>query len=284
MTLSTNQLKRILQGIIIPPQPQIMVDLYMENAMPEPEIDRIANIVSQDVGLSSGMLKFVNSSSFGLQRKVTSIKQAVILLGIDAVTNIINGLAVKRDLTDGSIKSLQGIWDNSMDVAVTCSSLAKQVGFKYQDECYALGLFHNAGIPLMMGKFDNYSSVVKNGYNDELFNLTDLENKCFKTNHSVIGYYLAKSWGLPKASSYVIANHHRVADIFSDGFVGSSKIKTLTALLKMSEHVCKTSIRVGNSSSDTEWSLIGYYCLEYLELTQYDFEGMVEVCMEEGLS
>ena len=281
--LNTDQLKRVLQGITIPPQPQVMVDLHMEQAMPEPDMERIAQIISQDVGLSAAMLKFVNSAFFGLQRKITSIKQAVMMLGINSVANIINALAVKSELSDDSIASLHSFWDNAMDVAAVCSSIAKQIGFKYQDECYALGLFHNAGIPLMMQRFKGYQPILEEGYSDPDFQLTNLENKHFKTNHSVIGYYLAKSWGLPKTCSHVIAHQHRLEKLFGERIAGDTKTLTFASILKMAEHICSTYKLVGNAQFDHEWEKVGHYCLEHLELTQYDFEGIVEVCHEQGV-
>lgn len=93
--LTAEQIKNILQGIKIPPQPQILVDLQMEQVMPDPDMRQIARLISQDVGLSRTMLKFVNSRFFGLTNKITSIEQAVSLLGLNSVINILNGLSIK---------------------------------------------------------------------------------------------------------------------------------------------------------------------------------------------
>ncbi len=50
--LSAEQIRRVLQGISVPPQPQIMVDLQMEQVMPVPDLKAIARLISQDPGLS----------------------------------------------------------------------------------------------------------------------------------------------------------------------------------------------------------------------------------------
>lgn len=281
--LNEEQIKRVLQGIAIPPQPQVMVDLHMEQAMPEPDMTRMAQIIAQDVGLSAAILKLVNSAYYGLPRKISSIHQAVMLLGIHSVSNIVNGLSVKGELSDGAIEKLHNFWDNAMDVAAVCSSIANQIGFKYQDECYALGLFHNAGIPLMMTRFKNYKQVLEEGYQSIDFNLTDLENQNFRTNHSVVGYYLAKSWALPKTSCYVIAHHHRARSLFTERMAGDVKHLTFMSILKMAEHISETHKHLGNAREDYEWQAIGSYALEHLELTEYDFEGIIDVCREQGL-
>lgn len=282
-TLNENQLKLILQGISIPPQPQIMVDLHMEQAMPDPDMARISEIISQDVSLSAAVLKLVNSASFNLPKKIASIQQAVMLLGPTSVTNIVNGLAVKSELSDDAIQSLHSFWDTASDVAAICSSLANQLDFKYQDECYALGLFHNAGIPLMLKRFDGYQDVLKQGYQDPEFNLTDVENQAFRTNHSVVGYYLAKSWGLPKSCCAVIAKHHRVDYLFRHRVPGDSISLTFASILKMAEHIASTFRHIGKANEDYEWQKISHYALDHLELSEYDFEGMIEVCHEQGI-
>ncbi|MFT2098226.1 HDOD domain-containing protein [Marinomonas sp. 2405UD66-6] len=67
--LNESELKHILQGISIPPQPQILVDLQMEQAMPDPDMGFISSAISQDVSLSAAVLKFVNSAHFNLEKK-----------------------------------------------------------------------------------------------------------------------------------------------------------------------------------------------------------------------
>ncbi|WP_394181162.1 HDOD domain-containing protein [Marinomonas posidonica] len=282
-SVNENQLGRILRGISIPPQPQVMVDLHMEQAMPDPDMERIADIIAQDVSLSAAVLKLVNSNAFNIEQKIASIQQAVTLLGTDSVTNLVNGLAVKSELTDDAIQALHSFWDTATDVAAISSSLANQLNFKYQDECYALGLFHNAGMPLMMSRFENYQSIIEEAYQTAEFALTDVENRAFKTNHSVIGYYLAKSWGLPKSCCVVIAEHHRVDHLFRNRLPGSRLHLSFAAILKMAEHIASAYQHLGGADEDHEWNRIKHYALDHFELTEYDFDGLIEICHEQGL-
>ena len=80
--LTAEQIRQALQGISVPPQPQIMVDLQMEQVMPNPDLKNIARLISQDPGLSGALLKLVNSPFFGLANRITSIQRAVNLLAI----------------------------------------------------------------------------------------------------------------------------------------------------------------------------------------------------------
>ena len=84
--LSEGQIQEFLHGISVPPQPQIMVDLQMEQLMPEPDLKAIAKLIGQDPGLSGALLKIVNSPHFGLANRIASIQQAVNLLGCNTVS------------------------------------------------------------------------------------------------------------------------------------------------------------------------------------------------------
>lgn len=111
--LSPEQIQQVLQGISVPPQPQIMVDLQMEQFMPNPDLKSIAKLISQDPGLSGALLKIVNSPYFGLANKVSSIQRAVNLLGSRSVINMINALSIKGEMSDETIVTLNRFWDTA---------------------------------------------------------------------------------------------------------------------------------------------------------------------------
>jgi HD-like signal output (HDOD) protein len=281
--LSEEQINKILQGISIPPQPQIMVDLQMEQVMPEPDFDYIAKLISQDVGLAGTVLKVVNSPFYGLSNKITSIKQAVGILGMNSVVNIVNGISIKSSMSDAKIKTLTRFWDSAMDVAMTSATLAKAVGYNYPDNAYTLGLFHNCGVPLLMARFDNYVDVMIESYSGNYKRIVDFENLQFNTNHAVIGYYTAKSWHLPKMLCDIIADHHNCQRLYSNKYPDSDKI-TLTSILKMAEHICGSYKVLGQQDEDHEWNDIGQSVLEFLGFNDYDLDNFKETFAELGIS
>lgn len=282
--LTEAQVKKILHGIHVPPQPQILVDLQMEQIMPAPDIQRIANLIAKDVGLSGTMLKFVNSPFYGLANKITSIEQAVSLLGINTVINILNGLAIKGEMSDEAIIELTSFWDTANDIAMVCAAVAKKVGYRTPDEAYTLGLFHNAGIPLMLSRFDDYITVMEKTYSGQHERVIDLENEKFNTNHCVVGYYTAKSWNLPEHICQVIAEHHNTKQVFAVKDGKNQQQKTLLAVLKLAEHICGNYKVLGLQDSDPEWEDSQDDILEYLGLTAYDIEDLKEGFIEMGVT
>ncbi len=274
--LSSEQIQQALQGISVPPQPQIMVDLQMEQYMPDPDLEVIARLISQDPGLSGALLKIVNSSYYGLSNKIASIQRAVNLLGSRSIINLINALSIKGEMSDDTIVTLNRFWDTAQDVAMTCLTLAKRTGAQAVDEAYALGLFHDCGVPLMLKRFPNYMSVLEQAYANAGpdCRVVDTENNAFNTNHAVVGYYTAKSWRLPEHVTDAIANHHNALAIFSDESSRNSQLKNLLAILKMAEHICSSYRVLGNQAVDHEWNAVGHLVLDYVGLSEYDFESM----------
>ena len=260
--LSAEQIQQALQGISVPPQPQIMVDLQMEQYMPDPDLEVIARLIAQDPGLSGALLKIVNSSYFGLSNKIASIQRAVNLLGSRSIINLINALSIKGEMSDDTIVTLNRFWDTAQDVAMTCLTLAKRTGAQAVDEAYALGLFHDCGVPLMLKRFPNYMSVLEQAYANAGpdCRVVDTENNAFNTNHAVVGYYTAKSWRLPEHVTDAIANHHNALAVFSDESSRNSQLKNLLAILKMAEHICSSYRVLGNHAVDHEWNAIGIWC------------------------
>jgi HD-like signal output (HDOD) protein len=280
--LSADQIQSILQGVSIPPQPQIMVDLQMEQITPSCSIEKISHLISQDVGLSGSILKTVNSDFFGHANHITSITQAVNLLGVKSVVNLVNALSIKGELSDRDIVNLGRFWDSTMEVAMASAAIAKRIGYPQVDEAYTLGLFHNCAIPLCMARFPDYLAIVEEAYASQDEAITDVENRLLKTNHAVVGYYVGRSWRLPEYLCQAIHEHHRTEGLFNESAKDPRK-NTLLAILKMAEHACALYSLLGNQQEDYEWQKIEADVLNYVGLSQPDFVNLMETIDEMGL-
>lgn len=283
---TAEQIQQALQGVAIPPQPQIMVDLQFEQYMPDPDLETIAKLIAQDPGLSGALLKLVNSPQFGLSNKIGSIQRAVNLLGSRSIINLINAQSIKGEMSDDTIVTLNRFWDTAQDVAMTCLMLAKRTGIQSPDEAYTLGLFHDCGVPLMHKRFPTYMEVLEDAYAkaSEETRVVDTENRAFNTNHSVVGYFTAKSWRLPEHISGAIANHHNALAVFRDESSRNTQtqLKNLLAVLKMAEHICASYRVLGNQAADHEWNVVGSLVLDYIGLTEYEFQELKHTAREMG--
>jgi len=286
--VTQENIETVLKGIVIPSPPQIIADLQMEMAMPDPDLNEMASMISKDPGLAGGVLKTLNSPFYG-NRDISSISQAVMMLGMTTIANIVNTLYLRDNMScDDSIsdevkKSMSHFWDSATDVARACHMISTRYGIVDPDMAYMLGLFHNAGIPLMMQRFSNYPEILVESYSLKEDRIVDTENIHCKTNHAVLSFYAAKSWKLPLLLCKVISEHHNVQQIFLNYDKTSSDEKAYLSVLKVAEHLAGLSRIIGNNENDAEWELVGDAVLEELGLSQFDFEDLMSLAKDNGI-
>lgn len=257
----------------------------MEQAMPSTDMHQVAELISQDAGLSGSVLKVVNSKYFERSNEIHSITQACQLLGLDAIINIVNGLSIKGEMSDEKVVQMTRFWDSATDVALCAATVAKRIGFNNPEIAYNLGLFHNCGITLLMGKHENYLDVLAEGYSGKHPRIIDAENNAYKTNHAVVGYYVARSWNCPPLICEAIAEHHNVIRLFNDdGFENYDPTKkTLLAVLKAAENITGTHRVLGGTEVDFEWDQIKDALLDYVGLSDADYDGISDQVKEMGI-
>src|SRR5688572_3920629 len=86
----------IARSIGIPPCPAILTRLVRETRSDDPDFARLGELIGGDVSLAAAMLKTVNSPFYGLRSKATSIRQALVLMGLRNVTNLVTGLLLRQ--------------------------------------------------------------------------------------------------------------------------------------------------------------------------------------------
>jgi len=222
------------------------------------------------------VLKTINSSFFNLPNKIGSVQQAVSLMGIKSVINVVNSLSIRSSLSDDNIVKMTRFWDSAMDIAAASTVISEFLQMAEPDESYTLGLFHNCGNILLMRKFENFPEILELSYAEKSRRVVDLENECLQTNHAVIGYYAAKSWHLPRDFCNVIADHHNASEIFNTDInqdYDPAK-KTLLAILKMAEHICGTHLTLGKQAIDHEWEAVKDNVLDFVGLSVLDFDDI----------
>jgi HD-like signal output (HDOD) protein len=78
--LDDNKIAEVVSSFQIPTKPEVLSQLQDIMAEEEPNMTEVAEIISKDVGLSSAILKIINSPFYGMNRRISEIKQAVMML------------------------------------------------------------------------------------------------------------------------------------------------------------------------------------------------------------
>ena len=288
-SLSQSDISELLRGISIPSQPQIMADLQLAQAFDPPDLREIGQLISRDISIAGSVIKVANSPFYALPKPVTHIEQAIMILGNNAVLNIVNGVALRQELVDmgrlddDDVVFLNAFWDSAEDTARVAQLISQQLQMEDPEEMYLLGLFHNGGIPLMVQHFKDYRQVLQQAYAQEQDTLTETEDQHYNTNHAVLGYYLARSWKMPLTVCDAITEHHSLPRLLSANPRAGGQMVNMLAILKLAEHLVGLYRILGNQQIDNEWQALEAPVCEYLNLSQEEINDITALCEEHGI-
>jgi len=273
IAIDRERTREVLKGINLPPQPGTLVAVRSEMDSSDPDLSVIGHAVAHDLSVSAGVLKTVNSPFFGLSRKVSSIEEAVMLLGLTNVVNIVTSLSLREAMVNADYPAMDRFFDTANDVASVAAALAKELGGVAPDEAYTLGLFQDCGIPLLMQKYSNYKEILRDANQRQDRSLPEVEDEHLGTNHTVVGYYVSRTWGLPANISHAIINHHRLSELVRASTIhpdnqDEARLCRMVALLILAEHI---SYAFRERTDAHDWQRVGDEVLDYLDLTHDEF-------------
>lgn len=240
---------KALKGITIPACPAILTQLMNELRSPITNNKKIAGLIIQDVGIASVVIRSANSPLISGNRRIESISDAVSLLGFGSLANLVHEALLQSSIGNNHA-SLERFWDSSRYTAIASSRLAHAVGRINPDAAYTFGLFHDCGIPLLAQRYPEYKDVLREANRNAEKVFTTIEDEVIGTNHAVLGYYLARSWGLSDAVTQGILNHHDYAQLEDPRNVDSDAHRMI-AINVAAEYIARTHLRTAH---DTEWS------------------------------
>ncbi len=255
--------KNIFDNIIIPPRPTILL-MVQEAQEQDADLDEIAEIIAQDIGLSAAVLKTINSSYYGLADKVTSLKQAVYLLGMKQISILVTSLSLRKISTT---LNFDMFWNHSVQIASTSTYIARHLGGINVDDVQLFGLFHDCGKILLPEQFDDYQDTLKIATGEDQ-SVVALQRHNHGTDHGLMGALLSHSWCLPPTITIAIKHHHDMT-VFGNGKV-SDHVLSLIALNHLAEYLTNHN----NNYIHNEWSNHTEELMECLHITENDLTDL----------
>ena len=197
--MSPERLDRVLSSSRLPTLPTVAIEILELVQQDDVEVKAIAHAISHDAALSSKILKTVNSSYYSQLRQVSTISQAVIVLGTNGVKTLALGFCLARQFKASPDQGFDNltIWQRSVYTAVAARTLAKHLRLEQIEEVFLGGLFQDLGVLALTQVLGHeYQQIAKAaGQNhDELLRL---EQQNLQVDHAEVGAALAESWNLP---------------------------------------------------------------------------------------
>ena len=269
--LNTNVAEQVLNGIHLPPCPAVLMDVMKEARSANADMGRIVRLISQDIGLSAPMLKLANSPYFARSTRVSSIQQAVAVLGLRNTVNLLSNVVLRANVIP-NLAGMDAFWDRSSMTALAASHIAGKIPGMSRDDAYTVGLFHDCGIPVLMQKYPDYLKKV-----DEMSRVTgnvcEIENACYSTTHAAVGNLLARNWLLPAQMCRAILYHHDLSIFSSNTDPATIEICNWVSIIHAAEYIVDSHLGLLNEG----WKIWQPHALKHL---QFDAQEFDELCSD----
>lgn len=194
----------------LPTLPKIYTALMKVTSDPNSTVDDVVNLISQDQASSVEVLKTVNSSFYGFENDITTIKGAVMHLGFKEVKNIVMALSMIKMFPETgkeSVFSVDGLWRHSLATGVAARLLGKKIGLENMENLFLAGIVHDLGKLFFLQQFeDEYIEAVTKAKNNRI-SIESAEMDMFGIDHTTAGDLMAEKWKLPSAVRTSIKYH-----------------------------------------------------------------------------
>ena len=219
MTMATptvdNKVKRVVSNIRNLPTPPIVFH-QIQKVINNPNVSagRIAGVLAEDPAMSVKVLKLTNSAFYGLSREVNSVKQAVVIIGMEAIKNLVLSASVLDMFKGKSVDQefQEGFWRHSLATAFCCRILARNIrsrGIVDPDTAFSSGLLHDIGkIVISCFLAEEYARLKRERESDHAAADYEIEERTLGYTHAQIGGFLAAHWKLPQRLADAITFHH----------------------------------------------------------------------------
>lgn len=282
MTTSTtaapeNRVKQLIGNIRNLPTPPIVFE-QIQKVLNEPDtsVGDVATILSEDPAMSVKVLKLTNSAFYGLQREVDSVKHAVMIIGLEAVKNLVLSASVLNMFkADQSNKDYhEAFWRHSLSTAFASRIVAKrfQSGKVFNpDPAFSAGLLHDIG-KMVISCFlpDEFKTIQDKMKSDPDTTEYEVENSILGFSHSHIGKELSAQWKLPVRMADAIGFHHNPKDPND-----SEDFAYLLCLADFVAHISTFDETQGNQPKPAEG------VMEYFGLDDSDIDNLKANLVEE---
>ena len=194
---------------------------------------RLSDIILKDPNLTARILKVANSSFYGYRQKVTTINQALMILGLNAVKCLVLSMSIYNQVSSqnsGNEEEYVRLWQHFLETASAAQNIALNINYPSPEEAYIAGLLHDFGLLFLQRYFPSESAQVRRWVADGN-SIISAEQKVFESDHQEIGSLIAVKWNLPKNLSDAITYHHPIDES------GISKLTLLTKITIMADNL-----------------------------------------------
>ncbi len=244
MTKSKEELRNFIITIKdMPSLPSIVMELLSSLSNDKISIQQITKILEKDPVLVSKILKVINSSYYSVRFNITSLKQAIVLLGLREIKRITIGTSVINTFEnskDSDKFDRISFWQHCLGCGKIAEMIAEKFNFPFKDQAFLGGLLHDIGkVVVNIFFFDEFKQVLEECRKPDI-SFRQAEKMIIGADHTETGFWFAERWKFPGTIKDVIKNHHNLEE---------AENKLLCATIRFADLMCKTR-QIGSGEDD----------------------------------
>jgi putative nucleotidyltransferase with HDIG domain len=199
-------------------------------------IVQLCRVIEKDQTISANLLKIANSPFYGLRQEVSSLNQAVVILGFGAIKELVVTISTKCQYKRFGITEKM-LWEHSIGAAIAAKRLAVGKGRDLEGIAFLGGLMHDFGKVIMNNEAPEiFLQVMQEIYNEGLEPLAS-ESKLFGYNHAELGADVLRAWGFPSLLSSILKHHHLTTRPLTN--FGDALEAQAVACIHLADAICK---------------------------------------------
>lgn len=214
MSKTAPSIDGIIEQSQLPALPQSAVSLLKISQEPDFGPAEFAAPIEADIGLTSQILRFVNSSYFGFAREIGGIRHAIALVGVRTIKNFALWNAVFSLIPDPKCGPfhLKSLWQDSLRRALFSRATARMLKLETAEDVFAATLLQDMSLPLLAKHLTNEYEQLFDSREGGRTRISDLEFDMFGWNHAEVGARLIGQWGLPEHFGSMIQVHTQLPE------------------------------------------------------------------------
>ena len=184
----------------------------IEQALQSPQcsLGTIGEAIQKDLALTARLLRLANSPFFGFATRLSTVAEAVSLLGIQQIQDLITASSVMEQFkgVPDTLVSKDSFWRHSLAVGITARLLAMERRLPKPDKFFVAGLLHDVGRLVLLSQATDCAHAIIELHQRERIMLREAEEKILGYDHQQIAAELLQSWSYPPTLVQAVAFHH----------------------------------------------------------------------------
>lgn len=219
----------------LPPLPQAVLKVSQLLEKEDVRAEELADVIKLDPELTAQLLKLCNSAYYGVSREVTSMRDAVALLGLKTIKSIVYAVLSHQVLDrpiQGYTLNRGDLWMNAITGAEFGRYLAQRHGYREPDNVFTAALLRDLG-KIVLERYVGQSRAAldqASRSNTRPTGYDELEKAILGLSHMEVGMRLAEKWNLPRVLQLSVGYHHHPSELPADASMTERQVVTYVHL------------------------------------------------------